>query len=130
MGCHEKLTWLARTCLEIGNKSDLLLVLMKKDVTEASPMKAVLEELDNLEKVFRETLEKYAARLEAEIATVREKVVLEQEKKKVPNTRLHELRDMLTLLHQAQAKVDKGRRKDLKKIDGIIGDLAMLSEKW
>ena len=103
---------------------------MKKDVTEASPMKAVLEELDNLEKVFRETLEKYAARLEAEIATVREKVVLEQEKKKVPNTRLHELRDMLTLLHQAQAKVDKGRRKDLKKIDGIIGDLAMLSEKW
>ncbi len=93
-------------------------------------MKSVLEELDNLEKLFRETLEKYAARIEGEIALIRDKVVNEQGKKKVPNTRIHELRDMLTLLHQAQSKVDKGRRKDLKKIDGVIDDLTMLSEKW
>jgi len=93
-------------------------------------MKAVLEELDNLQQVLRETLEKYAKRLEEEIGLVRAKVEKEQGKKKVPNSRLHELRDMLTLLHQAQSKVDKGRRKDLKKIDGIVGDLSMLSEKW
>jgi len=93
-------------------------------------MKAVLEELDNLQKLFREALEKYAQRLEQEIGAVRAKVEKEQGKKRVSNSRLHELRDMLTLLHQAQSKVDKGRRKDLKKIDGIVGDLSMLSEKW
>jgi len=103
---------------------------MENTPTESSPIKAVLEELGNVQLVFRETLEKYALRLEQEIGMVRTKVQKEQKKKKVSKSRLHELRDMLTFLHQAQSRVDKGRRKDLKKMDDIVGDLLILSEKW
>ena len=37
---------------------------------------------------------------------------------------------MLTLLRHRQIKADKGRRKDLKKIESVVNDLAMLIENW
>ncbi len=37
---------------------------------------------------------------------------------------------MLMLLRNASLKTDKGRRKDLKKIDSLIADLTMLTENW
>jgi len=103
---------------------------MEKHDTESTPMKAVLEELDHFEANFRETLQSYATRLETEIAEVREKITAATRKKKISHTRLHEVRDMLTVLRTTQVKVDKGRRKDLKKMDGVVGDLKMLTENW
>jgi t-SNARE complex subunit (syntaxin) len=37
---------------------------------------------------------------------------------------------MLTLLRNRQLKPDKGRRKDLKKIESVVNDLTMLIENW
>ena len=44
--------------------------------------------------------------------------------------KIRDLRDMLTLLRHRQLKPDKGRRKDLKKIESVVDDLAMLIENW
>lgn len=100
------------------------------DGTEASPMKAVTEELDSLRTAFRETLAGYAARIENEISRVQSKVEAEMGRKKVSGAKLKDLRDMLTLLRRTQVKSEKGRRKDLKKIDAMVEDLLMLIESW
>ena len=93
-------------------------------------MKSTIEELDQLRSVFRETVDAYAGRLESEIKLVRDAVV-ELKKQKDPCTeRIHDLRDMLTLLRHISVKAEKGRRKDLKKLDSIVGDLRMMIEHW
>ena len=37
---------------------------------------------------------------------------------------------MLTLLRNSGVKPEKGRRKDLKKLDSISDDLTMMVENW
>jgi uncharacterized protein YfkK (UPF0435 family) len=103
---------------------------MEVDGTEASPMKAVAEELAHLRASFRETLEAYATRIDSEIAQVEEVIRAELGNEKISAAKLRDLRDMLTLLRHTRFKSEKGRRKDLKKIDSLVGDLAMLIENW
>lgn len=93
-------------------------------------MKAVSEELDVLKSDFRSALETYAARLENEIEQVRTTVLAETKRKKIPPAKLRDLRDMLTLLRKFSINPEKGRRKDLKKIDTLVGDLTLLIENW
>jgi chromosome segregation ATPase len=103
---------------------------MKSDGTEASPTKAVVSELQDLRAELRDAVESYATRLESEIDKVRVKVEAGSSVKNLSSARIRDLRDMLTLLRQRQVKADKGRRKDLKKIESVVGDLAMLIENW
>jgi hypothetical protein len=95
-----------------------------------APFKSIAEELAGLRHTLRETAEAYLARLDADIVRVSEAVEKEAAKKKVSSARQRDLRDMLMLLRNASVKTEKGRRKDLKKIDGLVGDLAMLTENW
>ena len=101
---------------------------MEKHDTESTPMKAVLEELDNLRSTVHETMQRYQTRLETEIDGVRSKVESVQENKRLSHAKMHDLRDMLTVLRTT--RVEKGRRKDLKKLDGVVDDLRMLTEDW
>lgn len=103
---------------------------MDSPANDAAPFKALTEELESLRTTLRETLESYCSRLDAEIVQVNEAVQKEASKKKVSSARQRDLRDMLMLLRGAAVKADKGRRKDLKKIDGLVGDLTMLTENW
>ncbi len=50
--------------------------------------------------------------------------------KSLSSAKAKDLRDMLTLLRQRQIRADKGRRKDLKKLETVISDLGMLIENW
>ncbi len=93
-------------------------------------MKAVSEELDVLKSDFRAAIETYTARIEAEIEQVRTTVLAQTKRKKIPSDKLRDLRDMLTLLRKFSINPEKGRRKDLKKIDTLVGDLTLLIEKW
>lgn len=93
-------------------------------------MKAVSEELDVLKTSFRSALEIYAARLENEIEQVRTTVLAETKRKKIPPAKLRDLRDLLTLLRKSPINPEKGRRKDIKKIDTLVGDLTLLIENW
>jgi len=93
-------------------------------------MKSTIEELDQLRQLVRETIDAYAERLESEIGLVRD-AVTELRKSKEPSAeRIRDLRDMLTLLRHVSVRPDKGRRKDLKKLDSIVGDLRMMTENW
>ncbi len=97
---------------------------------DAAPFKTISEELEGLRTTLRGAVEAYLARLDAEIVQVTEAVEKEAAKKKVSSARQRDLRDMLMLLRNASVKADKGRRKDLKKIDGLVDDLSMLTENW
>ena len=133
---------------------------MKKAPTlaEASPYKSVAQELETLRSAFRLACRQYTERVEMEIIRVREQVVnagltaAEKEKtdlarpvgagrsgrtgvaaqSKAENalSQVHDLRDMLTLLRTMQVKPYEGRRKDLKKIETVISDLALLTAGW
>ena len=47
-----------------------------------------------------------------------------------PHSEVHDLRDMLTLLRTLEVKPEAGRRKDLKKIESLVEELRLLSERW
>jgi hypothetical protein len=101
---------------------------MKSDASEASPSKAVVSELQDLRAELREAASTYAARLDAEIERVC--TAVEAAAGNTSGTKVRDLRDMLTLLRHRQVKADKGRRKDLKKIESVVSDLTMLIENW
>ena len=133
---------------------------MKKAPTlaEASPYKSVAQELETLRAAFRLACRQYSERVEMEIIRVREQVVdaglaaAEKEKAEVARpasngrtarggtvaqakaadklAQVRDLRDMLTLLRTMQVKPQEGRRKDLKKIETVISDLALLTTGW
>lgn len=104
--------------------------MKSQDIVEASPVKSVIEELDALQAAFHHTLQSYSARMDSEIAALRDIVRTREDQEKISSAHLRDLRDMLTLLRNSSFKTDKGRRKDLKKIDNILEDLSMLTENW
>ena len=101
---------------------------MKTDKAEAFLTKAVCTELDALRKTFREVIRSYTARLESELDKARESVAAMDDGKKLPLSRIHDLRDMLTLLRKLEVKPAKGRRRDLKKIESTFDDLRDLAK--
>ena len=103
---------------------------MSNNIAEASPTKAVVAELENLRLELRNEAARYVTRLDSEIERVRLAVEAGSSAKSLSSQRIRDLRDMLTILRQGQTKGDKGRRKNLKKIESVVGDLGMLIEKW
>lgn len=93
-------------------------------------MKSVVEELETLRGDFRAALESYATRIEGEISAIRDAVEKDGADLKSSSAKMRDLRDMLTLLRKFQIKPEKGRRKDLKKLDSLVGDLTLLIENW
>jgi hypothetical protein len=87
-----------------------------------------VSELQDLRAELREAASSYAARLDAEIERVR--AAVESSAGDAAGSKVRDLRDMLTLLRHRQIRADKGRRKELKRIESVIGDLTMLIENW
>jgi hypothetical protein len=103
---------------------------MKGDATDSSPATAAVEEIDRIRAALREALTAYGNRLDHDFAAVREIVTAQTAAPKIPSSKMRDLRDILTLLRTLEIKPDKGRRKDIKKLDGLAGDLRMLVERW
>ena len=103
---------------------------MKAELTEASPAKALLEELEVFRGNCRGTLDSIGARLNVQIDAVRIRVEAIGAGEDDPIGKNRDIRDMLTLLRNAGIKPEKGRRKDLKKLDSISEDLTMMVENW
>ncbi len=103
----------------------------KTKSADALPLKPVTEELAFLRKSFKELAAAYTANVEGDIArlqtAVREEAAAE---KKLPASRVHELRDMLMLLRSFDVKPAKGRRRDLKKVENLIEELRTIVERW
>jgi hypothetical protein len=93
-------------------------------------MKSLAEELDFLRKTMRDTVSVYAQRLDDDVVRVREAVITQANNPKLAASRIRDLRDMLTLCRTLDVKPEKGRRKDLKKIDLLIGELSAMAKEW
>jgi hypothetical protein len=106
-----------------------LLIAMAKSL-EVSPMKSLAEELEFVRKAHRESIQVYSRRVEAQLTALRD-TVLEQTKNPNPSpAQLRDLRDMITLCRTLDLKPEKGRRKDLKKIDTLLDELQVLVQNW
>jgi hypothetical protein len=90
----------------------------------------VAEELAFLRKNFRDLVAAYAAQVEGGISGLVETVKSDAQLRKLPASRAHDLRDMLSLLRNLDIKPTKGRRRDLKKVESLLEDLRRIAERW
>jgi hypothetical protein len=90
---------------------------------ESSPVTMLESELHALHRDLRTTAKAYIARLENDLfvclAALRSYSPIEQ----VPREMLHQIRDLTIVVRNRKLKPEKGRRKDLRKIDSLIVDL-------
>jgi hypothetical protein len=106
-----------------------LLIAMAKSL-QVSPVKSLAEELDFLRKAFRETIAVYSTRVETQLNQLRDAVLEQTKNHDLPPAQIRDLRDMITLCRTLDLKPEKGRRKDLKKIDTILEDLDLITQTW
>ena len=105
-------------------------LVMKTDAANALPTNTVLAEIEALRELLHSTLTHNAKRINTRLDEVQEKIESLAKKKKTSLVHLRDLRDMLTVLRKHNVKPEKARRRDIKKIDEISDDLAMLTETW
>ena len=90
---------------------------------ESSPVTMFESELHALHRDLRTIAKTYIARLENDLfvclAALRSYGPIEQ----VPREMLHQIRDLTIIVRNRKLKPEKGRRKDLRKIDSLIVDL-------
>lgn len=91
-----------------------------------SPVKVLETELEKLRQDLRATLRAYAARLEIDLAESRAALGSLKPAEELSRERLNELRDLMIHVRKRKLKPEKGRRKDLRKIDSLIEDLQSL----
>jgi hypothetical protein len=106
-----------------------LCIAMAKSL-EVSPMKSLAEELEFVRKSFRESIEVYSTRVETQLTQIRENVLEKTKKQNLPAAQIRDLRDMITLCRTLDLKPEKGRRKDLKKIDTLLEELGLMIQNW
>src|SRR5262245_39610538 len=104
--------------------------IRNKRSPESSPVTVLESELYALRRDLRTTARAYMTRLENDLvvclATLRSYGPIEN----VSRQMLHEVRDLTIIVRNRKLKPEKGRRKDLRKIDSLIVDLvATLGQK-
>ena len=106
----------------------------KKAAAKSKPEfqhKAVAEELAFLRKNFRDLIATYATQVEAEITSLHIAITADAgSKKRLPSSRAHDLRDMLSLLRSLDFKPNKGRRRDMKRVESLVADVRAIVETW
>jgi len=95
----------------------------RRKASNTSPVRLLEDELVALRRDLRATMRAYAARLEIDLAETKAAVAASKPVENLSRERLHEIRDLVILVGNRKVKPEKGRRKDLRKLDAIIGDL-------
>jgi hypothetical protein len=101
-----------------------------KTTAEVSPLKSAAEEVDFLSHLFRSTVEAYAARVEGDLRQIRATITAEARSKQGAVAKFRDARDIITLVRTLEIKPEKGRRKELKKIESVVKDLLKVVESW
>jgi hypothetical protein len=96
------------------------------DSPDTSPVKVLQNELAKLRRDLRATVRAYAARLEIDLAESRAALGSFDSVEELSRERLHEIRDLMIHVRKRKLKPEKGRRKDLRKIDSLIEDVRIL----
>jgi hypothetical protein len=106
-----------------------LVIAMAKSL-DVSPMKSLAEELEFVRKSFRESIQTYSGRVESQLTQIRNTVLAQTKNPHLPPAQIRDLRDMITLCRTLDLKPEKGRRKDLKKIDSLLEELHLMIQGW
>ena len=77
-----------------------------------------------------EVARNYLARLHREITELIRVLEKKQAEPSFSRRELKDLHEMLKRIALLQINPEKGRRKDLKKIDALIGELQAIVERW
>ncbi len=91
------------------------LALLRKDL---------LAEIGNLRSVFRDISARYQTNLEAEMVSCINMLAVSEEGEKAPALQdKKQLKSMLESVRQLRLKPEKGRLKDIRKIDDTVSNL-------
>jgi hypothetical protein len=93
-----------------------------KKQRETTPVTMLAGELAILRRDLRATIRAYAARLEIDLAESMA-AVSSKRAEALSREQLHDIRDLTIMVRKRKLKPEKGRRKDLRKIDSLIHDL-------
>jgi hypothetical protein len=99
---------------------------MSSRTAETSPVSVLETELARLRRDLRTTVRAYVARLEVNLEESRAALGSLRPVEELSRERLNELRDLMIHVRTRKLKPEKGRRKDLRKIDSLIEDLQLL----
>lgn len=93
---------------------------------ETSPVRHLQVELQELRRELRTTARVYARRLEHELILTTAALDRYAPAEKLNREQLHRVRDFAIMVRQRRLRPEKGRRKDLRKIESLISDLRPL----
>jgi hypothetical protein len=99
-----------------------------KKTREASPVTMLTDELDAVRRDLRRTIRAYAARLELDLGESIAAVTRYKQAEDLSRERLHEIRDLTIMMRKRKLKPEKGRRKDVRKLDSLIRDLHSIAQ--
>jgi hypothetical protein len=97
---------------------------------EVSLPEVVGKELEELDAAFHMIVRAYTQRFTTELDLVRRGVETIKEQKKIARGQIQDLRDMLMLIRQLEIKPTKGKRRDLKRLEGLVDDLQGFVRDW
>jgi len=78
------------------------------------------DELDAVRRELRRTIRAYAVRLELDLAESTVAVTRYKRAEDLSRERLHDIRDLTIMMRKRKLKPEKGRRKDVRKLDSLI----------
>jgi hypothetical protein len=100
----------------------------KRTRREVSPVTMLTDELDAVRRDLRRTIRAYAARLELDLAESIAAVTRYKRAEDLTRERLHDIRDLTIMMRKRKLKPEKGRRKDVRKLDSLIRDLHSIAQ--
>ena len=93
---------------------------------ETSPVRHLRLELEELRRELRTTARVYTQRLEQELILTTAALDRYAPAEKLNREQLHRVRDFAIMVRQRRLRPEKGRRKDLRKIESLISELRPL----
>jgi hypothetical protein len=95
----------------------------KGEIRKKLQIQLILSQLAVLRRELRETLHAYEARLEIMLAEIANEVTTLKTAKRLSREQLDQIDSAVALLRKRKLKPEKGRRKDLRKIEKLTNDL-------
>jgi hypothetical protein len=86
------------------------------------------DELDSVRRDLRRTIRAYVARLELDLAESIAAVNRYKRGEHLSRERLQYIRDLTIMMRKRKLKPEKGRRKDVRKLDSLIQDLHSIAQ--
>jgi hypothetical protein len=97
--------------------------MSKRTKENLRKLQLISSQLSALRRELRETLRAYEARVEIQLAEVANEFAALKTAKQFPKERFNQIDTVIALLRNRKSKPEKGRRKDLHKIEKLINDL-------